>query len=100
MYLVCRLLLEKKNLPSFFDVCSCRHMYFYRPCSFPDPVFATGYVLFLVVRPLPHTTLFPYTTLFRSIKCCRTHSSGVSTMYFFLIPSKINTLPFSFFNEG
>src|SRR5436189_208234 len=46
MYLVCRLLLEKKK-----DQAHVRRLLFF---------------FFLLLRPPPRSTLFPYTTLFRS----------------------------------
>src|ERR1017187_10988189 len=64
MYLVCRLLLEKthfgKLLVSIMMVSAlaCR--------SLSAPPARRGSVFFLMIRRPPRSTLFPYTTLFRS----------------------------------
>src|SRR3712207_3418073 len=51
-YLVCRLLLEKKKKIYTY------HIYITSFC----------YFFFLMIRRPPRSTLFPYTTLFRSVK--------------------------------
>src|SRR5579883_2621051 len=33
-------------------------------------------ILFLMIRPPPRSTLFPYTTLFRSLEYCNTFNRG------------------------
>src|SRR5437762_1851560 len=50
MYLVCRLLLEKKKYTSRIST-----------------IYLTLVFFFLIKRPPPTSTLFPYTTLFRSL---------------------------------
>src|SRR5688572_20849735 len=61
--LVCRLLLEKKNI-------KVRHHYFVSLVVRSDAVCSGQFtflcVFFLMVRRPPSSTLFPYTTLFRS----------------------------------
>src|SRR5438876_274078 len=59
VHLVCRLLLEKKNAGRLEALRECRLVD--RDLSLREPVF-----LFLLIRPPPRPTLFPYTTLFRS----------------------------------
>src|ERR1017187_8223845 len=81
MYLVCRLLLEKtmrENLGAFQELLKCHWSdYEYPVCS---PVYLgvhrgsallnhrehRGTKFFLMIRRPPRSTLFPYTTLFRS----------------------------------
>src|SRR5689334_7828635 len=66
--LVCRLLLEKKNrnVPKAFRWGSRRHRRQYRTAApATEPVLAPA-VFFLMIPPPPKSTLFPYTTLFRS----------------------------------
>src|SRR6266496_2493540 len=67
--LVCRLLLEKKNLPGARQQ---RHVRV--PARLEGPFF------FLMIRRPPRSTLFPYTTLFRSARTARLQSVGKSTV--------------------
>src|SRR5437762_2310838 len=68
MYLVCRLLLEKKNTKMRNDrndshaIHQPPHTQTVRSCS----RFKLHSPLFNLTRPPPRSTLFPYTTLFRS----------------------------------
>src|SRR2546422_240229 len=58
LHLVCRLLLEKKKTRNTTDPCfspRCRHHSFF-------------FFFFLMIRRPPRSTLFPYTTLFRSFR--------------------------------
>src|ERR1039458_10129636 len=72
-HLVCRLLLEKKNTKTarmhifreLYDAFSLRAV----PPGASPPL-ASGF-FFLMIRRPPRSTLFPYTTLFRSGKCFR-----------------------------
>src|SRR6266436_3002985 len=59
LHLVCRLLLEKKKINSTRSS-EVRFKSVSRLASRPDSVF------FLMTRQPPRSTLFPYTTLFRS----------------------------------
>src|SRR3989441_1067210 len=64
-YLVCRLLLEKKKqhtLNPAYSADTCCAFFCVRA---PDHVFL--YFFFLMIRRPPRSTLFPYTTLFRSV---------------------------------
>src|SRR4029078_12960008 len=83
-YLVCRLLLEKKNIKltttvcalAFQIACSCRVVLIHRySASVVAPIFTwqktrcmvvVCFFFFLMIRRPPRSTLFPYTTLFRS----------------------------------
>src|SRR2546426_12650019 len=38
----------------------------YSVCLHPSPVYVTDFFFFLMIRRPPRSTLFPYTTLFRS----------------------------------
>src|SRR3954463_15423197 len=69
--LVCRLLLEKRSRP-----CTCRRRTVVRCSSSPTTIKSSEYApltapatyscFFLMIRRPPRSTLFPYTTLFRS----------------------------------
>src|SRR5690348_10582059 len=63
--LVCRLLLEKKKKQDCYDFYLRYHLYFHiisHICS--NTCFFV--ILFIMLRRPPRSTLFPYTTLFRS----------------------------------
>src|SRR5471030_259404 len=63
-HLVCRLLLEKKSISSIARRASRSRP---RPASrFAKPCLITAF-FFLMIRRPPRSTLFPYTTLFRSL---------------------------------
>src|SRR6266702_3568341 len=88
-HLVCRLLLEKKK----YETLDVRRRRWRAPCRFPvlpcrvlrsspytaQTLFihgrATSPVFFLMPRRPPKSTLFPYTTLFRSIRPRLRHGS-------------------------
>src|SRR3712207_441522 len=69
-YLVCRLLLENNRKELY--LCLPRLNRTYRHCNF-IPFF------FLMIRRPPRSTLFPYTTLFRSVLTLERRSSPTST---------------------
>src|SRR5690606_40502155 len=50
-------------------------------------------LLFLLIRPPPRSTLFPYTTLFRSTSCCRSHPAATSTAATPAAPTRRATRP-------
>src|SRR5882724_11735438 len=66
-HLVCRLLLEKKNGKTYTDPLSSARV---DPDEVEDFIAGClhqfGYFFFLMIRRPPRSTLFPYTTLFRS----------------------------------
>src|ERR1017187_10524426 len=82
MYLVCRLLLEKKNYGLRVGACHARgggaliprrapigRMYGQadrRGRDVPEQLVDRDELFFLMIRRPPRSTLFPYTTLFRS----------------------------------
>src|SRR5882672_1369975 len=78
--LVCRLLLEKKKKSLFtyillFTIATCFasitsncFISFFRSLSFLY-FFIMFFFFFLMIRRPPRSTLFPYTTLFRSSEC-------------------------------
>src|SRR4051795_7317507 len=65
-HLVCRLLLEKKNESYPVSTKLLKPIIFYEsPNPNPSPFFASYVFFFLIIRPPPIFTLFPYPTLFR-----------------------------------
>src|SRR5437762_3585547 len=62
MYLVCRLLLEKKKKTNIVNA-NCNNSSFLRHHNMHS---LSTYFFFLLIRRPPRSTLFPYTTLFRS----------------------------------
>src|SRR5258707_8242357 len=45
-----------------------QHLYRKRPATKPDePMYSSSFFFFLMIRRPPRSTLFPYTTLFRSV---------------------------------
>src|ERR1022692_3761517 len=63
--LVCRLLLEKIKAGAGFPVSAgAVGLFFGSVCS--SSFFSSFFFFFLMIRPPPRSTLFPYTTLFRS----------------------------------
>src|SRR4051794_4098903 len=63
VHLVCRLLLEKKKV--YPSVALASHSFPARANRKLGPLF----LFFLMIRRPPRSTLFPYTTLFRSSLC-------------------------------
>src|SRR6266446_1169673 len=66
--LVCRLLLEKKKTALFRSARTRHASRHARPLAFS--------FFFLMIRRPPRSTLFPYTTLFRSRRCNRASAYG------------------------
>src|ERR1017187_4751311 len=66
MYLVCRLLLEKKNLYCLNTLCRRRSLFFSLVFGHSCKRTRAHVHFFLMIRRPPRSTLFPYTTLFRS----------------------------------
>src|SRR5229473_1955848 len=65
-YLVCRLLLEKKKKIEYSGGAARPQHIHYRTMFAQSKVGRGGYFFFLMIRRPPRSTLFPYTTLFRS----------------------------------
>src|SRR6478672_10380881 len=77
--LVCRLLLDKKNNDIFgFRIVVADLMQCYMALGVLHQLFKPlpGLFFFLMMRPPPRSTLFPYTTLFRSAARLRRHAAG------------------------
>src|SRR2546429_614792 len=75
--LVCRLLLEKKKRTTH-SVPACRSTVSVRVSIYMFSILAIVYFFFfLMIRRPPRSTLFPYTTLFRSMNAMRqAHADG------------------------
>src|SRR5438552_469606 len=61
-HLVCRLLLEKKKQTTYYLI------FIIFICSYN--IHTLNNIFFVLLRRTPRSTLFPYTTLFRSMRTC------------------------------